>query len=209
MSLRQLTSAGFLGMRSLMPPETDTDRQDAILDAAFGVFASYGYRRTTMEDIAQAAALSRSALYLHFRNKEDIFRSLTQRHFSTSIEEMDAALNRPGQTMEAALYAAFLAKDGPLMEIVLTTPHGAELLDAGCSASPDLVRMAATQAADILARWLERRDLAPDLGPARALAEMIVSALMGFKSTARTIEDLRAAQRQLACVMGRALAAGG
>jgi hypothetical protein len=36
---------------------------------------------------------------------------------------------------------------------------------------------------------------------------MIVSALMGFKSTARTIEDLRAAQRQLACVMGRALAA--
>lgn len=193
----------------LMPPETDTDRQDAILDAAFGVFASYGYRRTTMEDIGQAAGLSRSALYLHFRNKEDIFRSLTQRHFATSIAEMDAALNRPGQTVEAALYAAFLAKDGPLMEVVLSTPHGAELLDAGFSASPDLVRMAATQAADILARWFERRDMAPDLGPARALAEMIVSALMGFKSTARTIEDLRAAQRQLACVVGRALASDG
>jgi len=189
-----------------MLPETDTDRHDAILDAAFGVFASYGYRRTTMEDIGQAAGLSRSALYLHFRNKEDIFRSLTQRHFTTSIAEMDAALNRPGQTVEAALYAAVLATDGPLMEVVLATPHGAELLDAGFSASPDLVKMAATQAADILARWLEHRDLAPDLGPARALAEMIVSALMGFKSTARTIEELRAAQRQLACVMGRALA---
>lgn len=193
-------------MRSPMPPETDSDRQDAILDAAFGVFASYGYRRTAMEDIAQAAGLSRSALYLHFRNKEDIFRSLTQRHFTTSIAEMEAALNRPGQTVEAALYAAFLAKDGPMMEMVLSTPHGAELLDAGFSASPDLVRMAATQAADILARWLEHRDLAPDLGPASALAEMIVSALMGIKSSARTIKDLRAAQRLLACVMGRALA---
>jgi hypothetical protein len=89
--------------------------------------------------------------------------------------------------MESALYAAFLAKDGPLMEIVRTTPLGAELMDAGFSASPDMVRMVATGAADVLTRWLERRDMAPDLGPAKALAEMIVSALMGFKSTARTV----------------------
>jgi hypothetical protein len=37
---------------------------------------------------------------------------------------------------------------------------------------------------------------------------MIVSALMGFKSTARTVEDLRASQRQLACVIARALGPG-
>jgi AcrR family transcriptional regulator len=191
-----------------MPSGTDIDRQDAILDAAFGVFASYGYRRTTMEDIAQAAGLSRSALYLRFRNKEDIFRSLTHRHFDTAMAEMEKALNRPGQTVESALYAAFLAKDGPLMEIVLTTPHGAELMDAGFSASPDLVKMASARAVDVLVRWLERQDIAPDLGPARALAEMIVSALTGFKSTARTVEDLRAAQHRLACVLGRALASG-
>ncbi len=192
----------------LMTVETDNDKQDAILDAAFGVFASYGYRRTTMQDIAQAAGLSRSALYLHFRNKEDIFRSLTKRHFDAAIAEMEKMLNRPGQSMEAALYAAFLAKDGHLMEIVLTTPHGAELMDAGFSASPDVVRMAVMRAADVLTRWLERRVIAPELGPARALAEMIVSALMGFKSTARTVEDLRASQRQLACVIARALGSG-
>ena len=59
-----------------------------------------------------------------------------------------------------ALYAAFLAEDGHLMEIVLTAPHGAELLDAGFSAPPDVVRMAIARAVAILTRRLERRDLA-------------------------------------------------
>ena len=58
-----------------------------ILEAAFGVFASYGYRRTRMADIVQAAGLSRSAFYLHFRNKSDIFRLLTKRHFDASIAD--------------------------------------------------------------------------------------------------------------------------
>jgi len=192
-----------------MPPETerepDSDRQDAILDAAFGVFASYGYRRSTMEDIARAAGLSRSALYLHFRNKEDIFRSLTHRHFDTSMAQMEAALTRKGQTAEEALYAAFVAKDGPLMEMIFATPHGAELLDAGMSAVPDLVKTAGARAAQVLCRWLVTRGVPADLGPPQGLAEMVVAALMGLKSTAKSLDDLRAAQRQLARVMGRAL----
>ena len=45
--------------------------------------------------------------------------------------------------------------------------------------------------------------MAPYLGPARAVAEIIVSALMGFQSTALWFEDLRAALRWLVRVMGR------
>lgn len=189
-----------------MPPETDIDRRDAILDAAFGVFASYGYRRTTMEDIARAAGLSRSALYLHFRNKEDIFRSLTHRHFDTSMAGMEAALHGAGQTAEAALFAAFVAKDGALIEMIFATPHGAELLDAGMSAVPDLVKTASARATEVLCHWLEARGVPAELGPARGLAEVMVAALMGLKSTARSLDELRSAQRQLAGVMGRALA---
>ena len=74
-----------------------TLRPDAILDAAFGAFAAYGYRRTTMEDIAHAAGLSRTALYLHFRSKEDLFRSLTLRHFDGCLSAMEQALSAPGK----------------------------------------------------------------------------------------------------------------
>ena len=73
-----------------MPPDHDPQRQDAILDAAFGVFAAYGYRRTTMEDIARACGMSRTALYLHFRNKDDIFRSLTERYLDQALTDMTA-----------------------------------------------------------------------------------------------------------------------
>lgn len=183
----------------------DTDRQGAILNAAFGAFAAYGYRRTTMEDIARAAGLSRTALYLHFRSKEDIFRSLTERYFEVAMRDMEAALMRPGQTAEEALYAGFVAKDGALMEVVLSTPHGAELMDAGISAAPELVERAGKVSAALLCRWLQARGLPPELEPAQSLADTIVAALMGLKTSVRTIADLRAGEAQLARLVARAL----
>lgn len=189
-----------------MQSDSDLDRRNAILDAAFGAFAAYGYRRTTMEDIAKAASLSRTALYLHFRSKEDIFQSLTHRYFEQALLDMETALMRPGQTAEAALFAGFVAKDGKLMDIVLSTPHGAELMDAGVSASGDLIKTAGTRAAAVLCRWLETRGLPPSLAPAQSLAETIVAAHVGLKSAARSLEDLRAGEAQLARLVARALA---
>jgi AcrR family transcriptional regulator len=190
---------------AMMQSDSDMGRQDAILAAAFGAFAAYGYRRTTMEDIAQAAGVSRTALYLHFRSKEDIFRTLTERHIEQAIQDMEAALNRPGQSAEAALFAAFIAKDGKFMDVVLSTPHGAELMDIGYAASPDLVKSAGSRSAAVICRWLEARGLPPDLGPAQSIAETVAAALMGLKSTSRSIEDLRRGQAQLARLVAHAL----
>lgn len=191
--------------RTMMQPDPDTARQDAILDAAFGAFAAYGYKRTTMEDIAKAAGLSRTALYLHFRSKEDIFRSLTERYFEQVLQDMEGALTRPGQTAEEALFACFVAKDGKFMDVVLSTPHGAELLDAGFSASPELVKTASARSASVLCRWLEGRGLPDGLGTAQDLADTIVATLTGLKASARSIEDLRRGEAQLARLVAHAL----
>ena len=188
-----------------MQSDSAPPRQDAILDAAFGAFAAYGHRRTTMQDIARAAGLSRTALYRHFRSKDDIFRTLTERYFEQALLDMEAALTLPGRSTEDALYASFVAKDGAMMDVVLSTPHGAELLDAGFSASPDLVRTAAARSAAVLCRWLEARGLPPGLGPAQRLADTIVAALIGLKSSARSIGDLRAGEAQLARLVAWAL----
>lgn len=180
-------------------------RQDGILDAAFQAFAAYGYRRTSMDDIARAAGISRSALYLHFDNKEDIFRSLAGRHFDQMVRDMDAALRKPGQSLEQALFACFVAKDGKLVDAVLATPHGAELLDAGLSAAPDLVKTATARAAEVLGRWLDEIGLIPEFPSAQSLAETIIAALSGLKSAAHSIEDLRSGEAQLARLVARAL----
>jgi AcrR family transcriptional regulator len=52
-----------------------------VLEAAMKVVLVYGYHRTTMDDIARAAQMSRPALYLLFRNKAEIYRAIAGRMF--------------------------------------------------------------------------------------------------------------------------------
>lgn len=183
---------------------TSPDRQDHVLDAAFHVFATYGFRRVTMDDIARKAGLSRTALYLHFRNKEDIFRSLSDRYFRTCVEAMAEALAAPGHD-EAVLVAAFSAKDGPFMDVVLGTPHGQELMDAGFSVAADIAGQAEGAMIVLLTEWLSARGADATLGSAATAAATVFAALKGLKTTARTVADYRAGQASLARMVARSL----
>jgi AcrR family transcriptional regulator len=188
-------------------PHGPPDRQDAILDAAFHAFAVYGYRRASMEDIATGAGLSRTALYLHFRSKEDIFRSLSERYLDTCLADMDAALSGPG-TAEDVLRAAFAAKDGKFMEVVLGTPHGRELLDAGFALSADLATRIEGLMAARLADWLLLRGAEATLGDPMAVAVTVIAALKGLKTSSATVADYRAGQAMLARMVARSLKQG-
>jgi len=48
-----------------------------ILDAAFVVFTRKGFVRTTLNDIAEAAGVTRGAIYWHFRDKVELFNALS------------------------------------------------------------------------------------------------------------------------------------
>ncbi len=187
------------------PVPTPSPKSDAIHDAAFRCFATYGYRRTTMDDIARQAGMSRSALYLHYRNKEDIFRSIALRTFDQALEDVAQALAVPALTAEAALLAAFHAKDGAVMEVVLTTPHGAELLDAGFEVAADIVRDGEARIAALLADWLAARGIPDGLGTPDSIAAAILQSLKAVKTECRTLERYRAGQEQLSRLFGRAL----
>lgn len=65
-------------LRIVSMPELDTARRDQVLESAAACFARYGYKRTSMETLAQAADMSRPALYQYFRNKNEIFRAMTE-----------------------------------------------------------------------------------------------------------------------------------
>lgn len=49
-----------------------TPTRDRILEEAARLFTEKGYEATSVQDIAQALALSKAALYHHFRSKEEI-----------------------------------------------------------------------------------------------------------------------------------------
>ncbi len=158
-----------------------------------------------MDDIAKGAGLSRSALYLSYRNKEDIFRSLAIRYFDEAIRDMQAALARPGQSSETALLAAFIAKDGKFMEAVLSTPHGEELMDAGFSVTGDLAAAGEARMADVLADWLGTLALPDGIGTPIDVARSIIAAVKGLKTSVRSMEEYREGQARLARLFARAI----
>jgi AcrR family transcriptional regulator len=49
-----------------------------IIDGATQVFADHGYRLTTMDQICQALKLSKGAIYIYFKSKEQLFISVLQ-----------------------------------------------------------------------------------------------------------------------------------
>jgi AcrR family transcriptional regulator len=81
-------------------------RRARLLDAAFSVFGRFGFRKTSMEEVAQAAHVSRQALYLHFATKEDLFRATVEHALARNVTAARAALAGPGE-LERRLVEAF------------------------------------------------------------------------------------------------------
>ncbi|MGB6357080.1 MAG: helix-turn-helix domain-containing protein, partial [Steroidobacteraceae bacterium] len=108
---------------------TDT-RQSALLDAAVGVFARYGFRKTSMEEVARAAGVSRQGLYLQFANKEELFRKALEHSLSSQLNEAIAALSQGEQSLELRIIAACNAWSGRFVGSL-----GADAADLMCAST--------------------------------------------------------------------------
>jgi AcrR family transcriptional regulator len=78
----------------------------AVLDAAIAVFARFGYRKTSMDDVARAAGVSRQGLYLSFANKEELFRRAVEHSLRGQLTCALAALSRADDSLENRIISA-------------------------------------------------------------------------------------------------------
>jgi len=65
-------------------------RRETLLNAAQDVFFQKGFERTSMDDIANKAGFSRPLLYVYFKDKKDIYRSLRIRSVEALRDRMKA-----------------------------------------------------------------------------------------------------------------------
>ena len=79
--------------------------RNLILDTAEHVFQSVGVSRTSLHEIAQAAGLTRGAIYWHFHNKADLFEAMLLR----VVLPMECSLDR-GEACQAQDPLAFLRR---------------------------------------------------------------------------------------------------
>jgi TetR/AcrR family transcriptional regulator, acrAB operon repressor len=73
--------------------EEALETRNSILDAAERVFFEKGVSRTSLADIAQAAGVTRGAIYWHFANKGDLFTEMFDRVLLPLDELKAASLN--------------------------------------------------------------------------------------------------------------------
>jgi AcrR family transcriptional regulator len=169
-----------------------SEREERVFAAALDVFTRYGFQRTTMDDIARAAQMSRPALYLHFKNKRDIYRALAARMTLDMTASLQRLLDRPGPTHSVLLSAFDTAIIEPLARIA-ATPHGMELIDMKSDLAEDImVAMRSRKRAMLSAFFARRMADAANSGP---LADMLIDAFEGAKARAKSVDELRAAMR--------------
>jgi AcrR family transcriptional regulator len=70
-------------------------RRNDILDAAEKVFFDKGINLATMDDVAEAAELSKGTLYLYFKSKEELFTVITCRALTLLKSMFEKAVNQP------------------------------------------------------------------------------------------------------------------
>ena len=78
--------------------ENGTNKKDAnresILKIAQEIFSKYGYKKTTLDDIANAVRKGKSSLYYYFTSKEDLFQAVIQKEVDLLRKELDIVVNR-------------------------------------------------------------------------------------------------------------------
>ena len=84
---------------SLPQPKAEV-KADAILDAADRLFTRFGYRRTTMDDIATEAGVAKGTLYLYYPSKEALFGAIQARVIAAAERRCDEAEARGGPLAE-------------------------------------------------------------------------------------------------------------
>jgi TetR/AcrR family acrAB operon transcriptional repressor len=105
--------------------------RERILDAAMEIFARYGYRRASMDQVAEAAGLTRQAVYHHFQNKEALFRAAVEALHDGALEAAvaaGAAAEQAGQSLADVLALQIDAKTRYVIQCMDETVHMEELL---------------------------------------------------------------------------------
>ena len=67
---------------------------EKIIDLAAQLFRKFGYKKTTIDDIAMAAHKGKSSLYYYFKNKEEIFKAVVDKEAGILVGELKAIIDR-------------------------------------------------------------------------------------------------------------------
>ena len=90
---------------------TREDIRDLILDATDRLLSRYGYKKMTMEDLAQEVGIGKGTIYLHFPSKEEVVLSHVDRiveRLKVELRQIAGGAGRPAARLRRMLLARVL-----------------------------------------------------------------------------------------------------
>lgn len=149
---------------AVVPPRTriQREKQNVILDAALEVFSQRGFRGATIDQIAEAAGMSKPNLLYYFKRKEDIHKRLIVTlldNWLAPLRELDAAGDPVPEIRSYIRRKIEMARDFPresrlfANEILQGAPHITDLLEGELK---DLL----DSKAKVLLAWMDQGKIA-------------------------------------------------
>ncbi len=80
---------------------SDTRKHQQIMTAAAGIFAKYGYRKTTIDEIVAAAGISKGLFYHYYPSKKDLYLHL----YHTYTDLLSQAIQQEVDTHQTDVFA--------------------------------------------------------------------------------------------------------
>lgn len=162
-----------------------------MLQKALQTFARFGYRKTSMDQVARDAGISRPGLYFLFDDKAKLFREAVELCLREDIAAAERALDEPDTTLAERLLTAFDHWTGRYLG-PLTEDVALVMAD-----NPDLVGPVAVSAPRRFERLVLDAIASEYVDPAtaKAVAQTLLSTSVGIK---HQVTDRRAYRKRLA-----------
>jgi AcrR family transcriptional regulator len=145
-----------------------------------------------MNDLAEAAGMSRPALYLVFSSKEEVFTALVRQFTSENLDEIRHNLDRFPSPKEKLVYAFEVWTVRPF-ELIIKSPDAKDLINCKFELSREVFdQISAAFEAQLAAiiSPLKGTIARTKLSPAQ-IARLLATAVRGFKEMAKNGAELR------------------
>jgi AcrR family transcriptional regulator len=120
-----------------MTEDEAAERRGKVLLAARWCFLNFGFAKTSLDDIAKRATISRTLLYRTFKDKEDIFRAVFVDWLFSRHPAMRQAAAAPGDPYDRLVDVCRLVVLEPWADMV-NAPMGREFFEACERIDPDI-----------------------------------------------------------------------
>lgn len=76
------------------------DIKEQIIDSARKIFAHFGYKKTTVDEIAYSLHRGKSSIYHYFKSKEEIFKDVIKKEYTFLKKSIDEAIKKQDSPIE-------------------------------------------------------------------------------------------------------------